>query len=239
MTLSYEPLKQKPPEPGQNRSRSFRHHHDPRHTSRRHRFRGPRSNLLVRTPALPPFHSRHGWPRPNRRLIPLLETPRLQRMNRTNPAETKLVICVWHPIHVLAPATGDAANDPRPLARNARPPLAQLRSPRRRIARHGYFRRLLPPRRTAHARQKTKVDSLHRRRRSATDVSRTPRFRNRRHQSQRRFLSTHGRAHHGPPPRARPKFPRFHPPSRPLALGPARYLGQAAASHRTKRPSFA
>src|SRR5208282_6454001 len=95
-------------------------------------------------------------------------------------------------VHVLAPAARHAANDLRALARDARRSPAQLRPSRAGIARHRYLRRLLPPCRTTHSRKKIEVDSLDRRRRRPTDVSRAPRFRNRRHQSQRRLFSAHG-----------------------------------------------
>ncbi len=223
MSLSYEPVSKKPPEPGQNRPRSFGTITIP----------GTPVGAIVSVGlvvicwfALPlsrPFLS--AYSSTGNIAVRANES---HQTSRNKTPHLRLAS-----LHLLAPAARDAAIHPRALARNARRASAQLRPPRAGIAPHRYFRRLFPPRRTAHARKKIEVDSLHSRGRRAADVSRTPRLGNRRHQPQRCFLSANGRAHHRSPPRARARFPRLHAPSRPLSLGPARHLGQAATPHRT------
>ncbi len=154
---------------------------------------------------------------------------------RTTPAQTKLLICVWHPFNLWRP--------PEEMGR-----AVQRRFPEMRVVHLPNYDRLdaeLPdtdifvgysirPNQFPWA---SKLKWIHSTAAGIAQLSYPEllRFRNPRYQSQRRFLHSYGRAHPGPPHRARSQFSGFRASPGSFALGPAGNVGQAPAFHGTQR----
>src|SRR6266404_4852286 len=110
-------------------------------------------------------------------------------MSRTTPAETKLVVCVWHPFTEWRPKPA--------VAGDARFAFAELRQIGGGAAGHGYFCGLFAASGTIEGREEAEVDSFDGGGRGAIDVSGVAGFRDHGDEPEWNFLRADGGAHHG------------------------------------------
>ena len=155
---------------------------------------------------------------------------------RTEPANTKLVIGVWHSFFTewnAKPVMADTLRQRWPQMKVVHVTNVE-RLPAELADADIFVGSVLRPAQFAAA-QKIKVGTFHFRRRWATHVSGVAQLRSDSHQRQRHFFRPHGRTHHRLDIGLGAKFPRHCAPAGKSHLVAAGFMGQASASRGNER----